>query len=120
MSYQFSGNDEGYSNQLLFGKYINHDIAIVAGPRAENNSKNNSDAVGVKLAVLYTPKITKSFFGYAEVGVSVMRVKEYQESGAPNLSLNGNTLTVDTPVIRSENNSWDGSLNISVGIAYKF
>jgi len=78
LSYQFSGNDEKYSNQLLLGKYINRDIAIVAGPRAENNSKNNSDAVGVKLAALYTPKITESFFGYAEIGISTMKVKEYQ------------------------------------------
>ncbi len=120
LSYQFSGNGDGYSNQLLFGKYFANDFAVVAGPRVKNSSSDNSDAVGVKIALLYTPKIVDSFFGYAELGVSVMKVKEYQENGAPNLSLSGHTLSINTPVERKENNYWNGSVNVFVGIAYKF
>lgn len=120
MSYQFSGNNEKYSNQLLLGKYINRDIAVMAGPKAESNSENNSDAVGIKLSALYTPKITESFFGYVEVGVSAMKVKEYQETGAPDISLNGNTLSVSSTITREESNYWTKDINFSIGIAYKF
>lgn len=120
LSYQFSGNGDGYSNQLLFGKYFANDFAVVAGPRVKNSSSDNSDAVGVKIALLYTPKIVDSFFGYAELGLSAMKVKEYQENGAPSLSVSGDTLSINTPVDRKENNYWSRGVSVFVGIAYKF
>ncbi len=120
LSYQFSKGEKGYANQLLFGKYVSKDIAFIAGPRVENDSNNSSDALGVKIALLYTPEITNSIFGYMEVGVSGMRVMEDKINGAPNLSLSGNTLSLNTPVIREKNNYWNTDFSISVGLAYKF
>jgi len=120
LSYQFSNGEKGYANQLLFGKYFSGDFAFTAGPRMENDDDNNSDALGLKMSMLYTPKITDSIFGYAEIGISGMRVKEYQINGTPRLSLNGSMLSVDTPTVRKENRYWDNDFNFSVGIAYKF
>ncbi len=120
LSYQFSGSSNLYSNQVLFGKYLTKDLAIVSGPRFENNSGNNSDLAGVKISILYTPKIINSFFGYVEIGISTMKVKEYQKDGVSKLALNGSILSISTPIIRKENNYWKRNFNVSFGVAYKF
>ncbi len=120
VSYQFSKGEKGYANQLLFGKYFTPDLAFAVGPRVENNSNNNSDALGMKISILYIPKITDSIFGFVEVGISGMRVKEHQINGSPNLTLNGNTLSVNNTVVREENSYWDNELGFSIGFAYKF
>ncbi len=120
VSYQFSNGGKGYANQLLFGKYFSSDLAFMAGPRVENDDNNNSDALGLQMEVFYKLKITDSIFGFVGGGVSSMRVKEYQINGTSNLSLNGSTLTVNTPVERRKNSYFETDYNLFARIAYRF